>query len=55
MMSVSIRTEWFEEIKDLITCESVEVITEGDYAGQVELEVNTEEFERVSRELGWMA
>ena len=55
MINVCINNEWFEEIKELIHCENAEHITTGYYAGQVEVDVEEEEFERVSKKLGWMA
>lgn len=54
MINVSISNEWFEEIKELVHYKNPEYITTGCYAGQVEVDIEEEEFERVSKKLGWM-
>jgi hypothetical protein len=55
MVNYSIRTEWYNDIKDLTPTANPYFITEGDYAGQVEVDIlNVEQFEEVSRQLGWM-
>lgn len=54
-INYSIKNEWYEEIKNLVPMANPEFITEGPWAGQVEVDVLDEaEFERVSKELGWM-
>lgn len=55
MANYSIRNEWYNEIKDLVPMANPEFITEGAYAGQVEVDVLDEvKFEQISKELGWM-
>ena len=55
MTNCSINNEWYNEIKGLGITANPYFITEGFFAGQVEVDVlDVEEFERVSKELGWM-
>ena len=54
MVNFCISNEWFEEIKELIHYENPEYITTGYCSGHVEVDVEEEEFRRVSRALGWM-
>lgn len=54
MINVCVGNEWFEEIKELIHYENPEYITTGYCSGHVEVDVEEEEFRRVSKELGWM-
>ena len=54
MINVCISNEWFEEIKNLVKHENVEYITTGYCSGHVEVDVEEESFERISRELDWM-
>ncbi len=54
MINVCISTEWFEEIKNLVKHENVEYINIGYCSGHVEVDVEEETFERVSRELDCM-
>lgn len=54
MINVCISNEWFEEIKNLVKHENVEYITTGYCSGHVEVDVEEEPFERISRELDWM-
>lgn len=55
MTNYSINIDWYNEIKNLVPMENAEIITEGHYAGQVEVDVLDEaKFEEVSKELGWM-
>ena len=53
MTSVVIRREWFEEIKNLINYNDPYFFEE-DNTQKVELDVNEEQFNKVSKELGWM-
>lgn len=54
-INYTIKNEWYNEIKNLVPMANPEFITEGYWAGQVEVDVLDEaEFERVSKELGWM-
>ena len=52
MMSVAITKAWFEDIEDKIYFEDPFFYTERNIE-MVEVDVNEEEFERVSKELGW--
>jgi hypothetical protein len=58
MKSVAINRNWYNEIKDRVTTENPYFYTEeyGSYTNRemVEVDVNEEEFEKVSAELGWM-
>lgn len=55
MANHSIRIDWYNEIKHLGITANPEFITEGFYAGQVEVDILDEEkFVEVSKELGWM-
>jgi hypothetical protein len=54
MECVSISKKWFDEIKDEVKHENAYEVTEGPYKGQVEVDVEIESFERVSKEQGWM-
>lgn len=51
---VTTTKRWYDSIKDKITCVDVCVFTEEPYGEMVEYNVNKEEFERVSAELGWL-
>lgn len=55
MTNYSIKAEWYNEIKNLVPMANEFFITEGPYAGEVEVDVLDEaKFEEVSKELGWM-
>ncbi len=55
MTNCSINIDWYNEIKALVPMANEEFITEGPYAGQVEVDVLDEaKFEEVSKKLGWM-
>lgn len=55
MVNYSISTEWYNEIKGLVPMANPYFITEGHYAGQVEVDIlDVDKFERVSKKLGWM-
>ena len=56
MANYSININWYNEIKGLGITANAEHITEGFYAGQVEVDILDEaKFIEVSKELGWMA
>ena len=58
MKNVAINRNWYNEIKDRVTTANPYFYTEeyGSYTNRemVEVDVNEEEFEKVSAELGWM-
>lgn len=54
MSNVSISKQWYEEIKSEVKNANAYEITEGTYKGQIEVDVEIEAFERVSKEKGWM-
>ena len=55
MTNYSINTNWYYGIKGIVSMENPYFITEGPFAGQVEVDVlDAEKFERVSTEMGWM-
>lgn len=55
MTNYSININWYNEIKEIVPMENPYFITEGPFAGQVEVDVlNVEKFEQVSTEKGWM-
>lgn len=55
MASYSIRKDWYNEIKDLVPTANPYFITDGAYAGEVEVDILDEEkFLEVSKELGWL-
>ena len=51
---VTTTKRWYDEIKDKVTCVDTYFFNEEPYGKMVEYNVNKEEFERVSTELGWM-
>ena len=56
MTNHSININWYNEIKGLGITANPDFITEGFYAGQVEVDILDEaKFVEVSKELGWMA
>ena len=56
MANYSININWYNEIKGLGITANAEHITEGAFAGQVEVDILDEaKFIKVSKELGWMA
>ena len=57
MKSYAMNKKWYEEIKDRVTTENPYFYTEtwgSDTREMVEVDVNEEEFEAVSKELGWI-
>lgn len=46
--------EWYEEIKDRVECTEVYFYTDKRYGEMAEFRADEEEFDKVSRELGWM-
>ena len=54
MENYAISVEWYNEIKDRVTTADPYFYFESDGREYVEVFVNVEEFEQVSRELGWM-
>jgi hypothetical protein len=55
MTNYSINTNWYYEIKGIVPMENPYFITDGPFAGQVEVDVlDVEKFKRVSTEMGWM-
>ena len=54
-MFYSISTAWYNDIKDLGITADPYFVTEGTFAGQVEVEILDEDlFQQVSKEMGWM-
>jgi hypothetical protein len=54
MTNVAIPTEWYNEIKDLVKMENAYFYDDKVWGKGVEVDVDEEEFNRVSKELGWM-
>ena len=55
MRNYSICVKWYEEIKGIVPMENAYFVTEGAFAGQIEVDVlDVDKFEKVSPELGWM-
>lgn len=55
MTNYSINTSWYYDIEGIVPMENPYFITEGPFAGQVEVDVlDVEKFEQVSAEMGWM-
>ena len=54
MKNVSITKAWFEEIKNRVKHANAYEVTDGAYKGKIEVDVDIEEFNKVSEELGWM-
>ena len=55
MTNYSINTNWYYDIKEIVPMENPYFITEGPFAGQVEVDVlDVEKFEKISTEMGWM-
>ena len=57
MKSYAMNKKWYEEIKDKVTTENPYFYTEtwgSEEREMVEVDVNEEEFEAVSKELGWI-
>lgn len=53
MTTIAIRREWFEEVKNLVNYNDP-YFYEDRGTQMVELDVNEEQFNEVSKELGWM-
>lgn len=53
MTTIIISKSWYEEIKTLIVTENAYFFTECG-SDKVEVDVEEEEFNRVSKELGWI-
>lgn len=57
MKSYAMNKKWYEEIKNKVTTENPYFYTEtwgSEEREMVEVDVNEEEFEAVSKELGWI-
>lgn len=57
MMTVAINHEWYNEIKDLVATANPRSYIEiqcGIKRAMVEVDVNEAEFDKISKELGWM-
>ena len=54
MKNVSITKIWFEDIKNEVKHTNVYEITDGLYQGKIEVDVDIEQFEKVSKEKGWI-
>ena len=55
MACYSIRKDWYNEIKDLVPTANPYFITDGTYAGDVEVDILDEEkFLEASKGLGWL-
>ena len=53
MKCMGITKKWYDEIKGLVKMEN-EYFYMGAFGIEVEVDVDEEEFERVSEELGWL-
>lgn len=54
MTSVAINREWFNEIKSMVEYKDEYYYTDASNRAMVEVDVNEEQFNKVSKELGWM-
>jgi hypothetical protein len=54
MTCVAITKRWYDEIKGLVKMENEYFYVDEMWGEEVEVDVDEEEFNRVSRELGWM-
>jgi hypothetical protein len=54
MTSVAITKNWYNQIKGLVKMENEYFYTSPVWGEEVEVDVDEEEFNKVSRELGWM-
>jgi hypothetical protein len=55
MTNYSINTNWYYDIKGIVPMANPYFITDGPFAGHVEVDVlDVEKFKRVSTEMGWM-
>ena len=54
MKCVAITKRWYDEIKGLVKMENEYFYTSEVWGEEVEVNVDEEEFNRVSEELGWM-
>lgn len=54
MKCVAITKRWYDEIKGLVKMENEYFYTSEVWGEEVEVDVDEEEFNRVSEELGWM-
>lgn len=54
MKSVAITKTWYNAIKGLVKMENEYFYTSPVWGEEVEVDVDEEEFDKVSRELGWM-
>ena len=54
MTGMAIKREWYEEIKGLVTTENAYFYNDSVFGEMVEVDVDEEQFNKVSSELGWM-
>ena len=54
MTSVAITKNWYNQIKGLVKMENEYFYNSEVWGEEVEVDVDEEEFNRVSKELGWM-
>lgn len=54
MTGMAIKREWYEEIKGLVATENAYFYNDTVFGEMVEVDVDEEQFNKVSRELGWM-
>lgn len=54
MTSVAINRDWYNEIKELVKTVDADFYKGWDGREMVEVDVDKEEFNRVSKELGWI-
>lgn len=55
MINVTISEKWYNELKGLVKMENAYIYKNTGFSGQeVEVDVNEAEFEKVSKELGWL-
>lgn len=54
MTGMAIKREWYEEIKGLVATENAYFYNDSVFGEMVEVDVDEEQFNKVSRELGWM-
>ena len=52
--SVAINKDWYNEIKELVNTADAYFYKDWDGREMVEVDVDEEEFNRVSKELGWI-
>ena len=54
MTCVAIKKEWYDEVKGLVATENAYFYEDSVFGEMVEVDVDEEQFNKVSRELCWM-